>query len=114
MAAPGLPPVRHVSPMANYIPYYGKKLERFNRHERVFLAILRSQNDIELLREAAETVRLAKIRALKARRAQFPPSEKYAIEVAKLEGELAFWFALTDEEVIAGYRSGRLPKMSHR
>jgi len=94
--------------MANYIPWYGKKRERLAEHERAFLPLLQNETDVKQLREAADTVRLAQVRALKAKRAQLPPSEKYAVAIANLDREIQFWLALTGDEVIEGYRSGTL------
>ncbi|MGE5611068.1 MAG: hypothetical protein ACM359_17595 [Bacillota bacterium] len=54
------------TPMANYIPWYGKKRERLARHEEAFLSLLQNETDLKRLRDAAEMVRLAQVRALEA------------------------------------------------
>ena len=94
--------------MANYIAWYGKKRERLAEHERAFLPLLQQETDLKQLREAADTVRLAHVRALKARRAELPPSEASAVAIANLNREIRFWLALTVDDVIEGYRSGVL------
>ena len=97
-------------PMASYLPWYGKKRARLAECERTFLSLFHKGTDPKRLRQAAETVRLAQGRALKARRAQFPPSEKAAVAIANLDREIQFWQNLTADQVIEGYRSGSLCK----
>ena len=94
--------------MASYIAWYGKKRQCLAEHERKFAALLRNEKDMSRLAEGVEMVRAAQVRALKAIRAQLPPSEKNALGVANLDREIRFWVALAAEEVIEGYRTGKL------
>jgi hypothetical protein len=93
--------------MANYIPYYGKKRYRLAVHESEFAALLRTETNVSRLGDAAEKVRAAHVRALKAIRAQLPPSETHAVAVEKLDREIQFWIAVSAAEVIDGYQTGR-------
>ena len=94
--------------MANYIAWYGKKRARLQVREREFEKLLRETIDQTLLEEGAEAVRIAHIRALKAVRAQFGPSERNAAALCKLDEEIRFWLSLTVAEVVKGYQSGTL------
>ena len=96
--------------MASYIPWYGKKRERLAEHECTFRTLLQNDSNLKELREAADMVRLAHVRALKAKRAQLPPSEQSLAAIENLEREIQFWYVLTVDEVIQGYRTGTLPK----
>ena len=64
--------------MSNYIPWYGKKRESLHKREKELAALFRTSATAGNLSEAAEEVRLAKIRALKSKRAQLAPSETSA------------------------------------
>ena len=94
--------------MAGYIAWYGKKHEQLIEHEREFLALLQSDADPSGVAEAAEEVRAAQVRALKARRAVLKPSEKNAVAVANLDHEIAFWLGLPVKDIVGGYRTGKL------
>ena len=94
--------------MAGYIPWYGKKREHLMEHEREFVALLQSGADSLKVAEGAEEVRALQVRALKSTRAELPPSERNATAVANLEREIAFWLALSVEEIIDGYRTLKL------
>jgi hypothetical protein len=94
--------------MANYIAWYGKKRERLLERERDFLALLQTDTTESKLAEGAEEVRAAQVRAMKAMRAELPPSEKNARAVANLDQEIAFWTALSAGDVIDGYRTGKI------
>ena len=56
------------------------------------------------------SVRLAHVRALKAKRAQLPPTEKAMAAIENLDREIQFWTMLNADQIIAGYRDGSLPK----
>jgi hypothetical protein len=62
--------------MASYLPWYGKKRQHLAEYEREFVAFLQTGATDSRLAKAAEKVRAAQVRALKAKRAQLPPSEK--------------------------------------
>ena len=94
--------------MAGYIPWFGKKLGGLAEREREFASLLAKSAGEEVLANAAEAVRAAQIRALRAKRSQLPPSEKNAIAVSNLGQEIDFWQALSVADVIEGYRSGKL------
>jgi hypothetical protein len=94
--------------MATYIAWYGKKLEGLAQHEREFIDLLHSEPDATRLAEAAEEVRAAQIRALKAKRAQLVPSERNTRGFKNLEREIAFWLHVPVQTIIDGYRSEKL------
>ena len=94
--------------MAGYVPWFGKKRERLLARERAFVDQLRSGADAKQLTEAADAVRLAHVRGLKAKRAQVPPLERNAAVVANLDREIEFWLGLSAAQVIDGYRDGTL------
>ena len=94
--------------MANYIAWYGKKREHLIERERDLAALLKSEAEASRIAGAAEEVRAAQIRALKSKRAELPPSEKNARAVANLDREIEFWLGLTANEIIVGYRTGKL------
>lgn len=96
--------------MANYIPWYGKKKARLAEVEDAFIATLKNATDAKKLNEVADKVRLAHVRALKARRAQLPPTEKAVVAIEVLGRQIQFWMMLNAEQIIAGYRDGSLPK----
>src|SRR5690348_14668113 len=90
--------------MANYIAWYGKKRKHLIEREREFIALLQAGADGRRIAEAAEAVRAAKVRALKSKRAEFPPSEKSEVMVQNLELQIEFWLALPVEKIVEGYR----------
>ena len=94
--------------MASYTPYYGKKRYRLAVHEREFAALLRKETNVSRLADGAENVRAAQVCALRARRAQLPPSETHAVAIENLDRKIQFWLALSVEEVIEGYRTGKV------
>jgi hypothetical protein len=100
--------MRFVQVMANYIAWFGKKREHLIEREREFVALLQSDADATKLAACAEAVRAAQIRALKAKRAQLRPSERYAVAMEHLEDEIAFWLGLSFEQIAAGYRTEKL------
>ena len=95
--------------MAGYVPWFGKKRERLVDRERAFVTMLRAgAADAKQLAKAGDAVRLARVRELKARRAQLAPREKNAAKVAELDRKIAFWLALHPGDVVEGYRRGTL------
>lgn len=94
--------------MPGYVPWYGKKRERLLARERAFVDLLQVGGGAKELTEAAEAVRLAHVRELKAKRSQLPPSEKNAVVVANLDREIEFWLGRNAAQVIDGYRDGTL------
>jgi len=78
--------------------------------EETFIAILKDAADPKKLKEVADKVRLAHVRALKARRAELPPTEKAVIAIEGIDREIQFWMMLNAEQIVAGYRDGSLPK----
>src|SRR5437763_1524139 len=94
--------------MVSYLPWYGKKRERLAELEATFLAALQTATDAKRLHKSAETIRLAQIRALRAKRGQLARSEKNAVAVQNLNREIQFWLGLSVNQVIAGYRDGKL------
>jgi hypothetical protein len=59
--------------MANYIPTYTKKLEMLKKQEERLRRLVCHGAERKNLLNAAEDVRLARIRMLKARKATIPP-----------------------------------------
>jgi hypothetical protein len=94
--------------MANYIAWFGKKRARLAECETQFAELLRLNASHSQIAEGADTIRAAQIRALKAKLAQLPPQEQYAVAVDNLNCEIQFWINLPAEELIEGYRSGKL------
>lgn len=94
--------------MASYVPRYGKKRERLAELERELTALLQTEAEAARVAEAAQAVRAARVRALKAKRAELAPSEKNTVAVENLEREIQFWLWLPVEQVIDGYRTGKL------
>jgi len=100
--------------MANYIPWYGKKRARLVAHEQRFIAVLQSNADGDEIAEAAEEVRAAKIRALKAKRAQLPPAEISLAKVEELNGEIERWLSMPTEAIVEAYENGLPPHQRGR
>jgi hypothetical protein len=96
--------------MASYVPWYGKKREQLAKHEREFVALLQNTADTRKLRKAAEIVRAAQVRALKAQLARLPASEKSADVIANLEREIQFWLELPLAAILEMYRLKVPPK----
>lgn len=94
--------------MSNYIPWLGKKRQQLAIREGELLEALTSETNMSKLKEAAERVRAAQVRAIKAKRAQLPPWEKNAIAAANLDSEVRFWLSISCDQIIEGYRSGKL------
>src|SRR5689334_9755279 len=87
--------------MANYIAWYGKKRQHLLEREREFSLLLQHEADADKIADAAQEVRAAQVRALKSKRAQLGPS-------ARLDREIEFWLGLSVEQIVDGYRSGKL------
>jgi hypothetical protein len=90
--------------MASYIPWFGKKRQRFTERERELMELLQNSRDAKAIIDSAERVRVAKIRALKARRAMLGPSEKNTIEFEDLNSKIEQWLAMPIETIIGPYR----------
>jgi len=94
--------------MPGYIPGIGKRLEALAECERQFLEALASDPVPDKLAEVADQVRDAQIRALRAKAAQLVPSERNASGREHIMQEVRFWKRLTVDEIIQGYREGKL------
>jgi hypothetical protein len=94
--------------MASYLPWFGKKREHLAWCEEMFAPLLSRQADDPELVKCAEAVRVAQIRALRAKRAQLRPSEPYRVAMENLKKEIEVWQALSIMEIVKGYRSGKL------
>jgi hypothetical protein len=60
--------------MANYVVNYTKKLHKLHDREECLRRLISHSAETKKLLDAAEEVRLARIRVLKARKAAIPPS----------------------------------------
>jgi hypothetical protein len=96
--------------MAAYIAWYGKKLAALGQCEQELIESITANAPLAKISACAEKVRLAHIRALKSKRAQFPPSEKSAVAMNGFENRVAFWANVPVETIIAGYRTGRFQR----
>ncbi|HQY87485.1 MAG TPA: hypothetical protein PK402_02425 [Tepidisphaeraceae bacterium] len=94
--------------MTSYIAWYGKKRVRLAEMEMEFINQLHHQVTGVKLDRGAEEVRLAQIRALKSKRAELKPSGQNELAIAHLNDEIKFWMTLSVEEIIDGYKSGKL------
>ncbi|AGA28713.1 hypothetical protein [Singulisphaera acidiphila] len=72
--------------MSNYVPWYGKKRSHLTERESDLLRSLDRGENAGKVNQAAEEVRLAKIRMLKAERSQVVVSnQSHAIVTARLD-----------------------------
>jgi len=90
--------------MASYVPWYGKKREQLAKHEHELMLFLQKGTEMSKVLKAAEIVRAAEVRALKARIAQLPASEKSAGTIVDLEHEIQVWMQLPVAAIIEKYR----------
>ena len=90
--------------MAGYVLWHGKKRQLLARREQEFQAILQAETNTEKLKEWAEEIRAAQIRALKSKRAQLPPSEKNLEKVNELEREMEIWLHSPADSIIEIYK----------
>ncbi len=90
--------------MAGYIPWYGKKRQRLKQVEKEFIELLHQVRDPSVLAEAAEELRAAHIRALKARRDYLAPCEKNATAFQNRAREIEQWTNLPVQAIIRRYR----------
>ena len=90
--------------MAGYIPWYGKKRARLKKVEQDLISLLRQPTHSSAIAEAAEKLRAAQIRALKARRDYLAPSEKNTVAFQNRDREIAEWKNRSAEEIIQIYR----------
>jgi hypothetical protein len=72
--------------------------------EDEFLALLNDAAGTTRIAEAAETLRLAHIRALKEKRQSLAPSEKNAAIYGKIEAAIRQWTELPEDAIIEAYR----------
>lgn len=100
--------------MIDSTAWQGKKREQLAKIERQFRALLQTEKNQLKLADAADQIRAAQIRVLKARRAKLVPSERNAIAVAHRDREIAYWLGLTAGQIIEGYRRGSLGAASPR
>jgi hypothetical protein len=91
--------------MANYIPYYGKKLYRLSEAERKFAKLLESGVGGKVLADGVEQVRMAHARALKAMRAIKMPTERGADAIEEINQQIECWLAASAESIIEYYRT---------
>lgn len=94
--------------MASYIPWFGKKRAALAEHEQNLREAIESKVAPALLAKAAEEVRNAHLRALRARLAQLAPCGKNAVANRNILREMETWRQLSTEQIIQGYRDGKL------
>ncbi|MCB9877701.1 MAG: hypothetical protein H6835_08890 [Planctomycetes bacterium] len=90
--------------MTNYIPRYAKKNDRFHALEASLVRLLRAGAADDDIERAADEVREQKIRALRARKAKFPPKESSAAELAALDEGIAAWQQVELSALLEIYR----------
>lgn len=90
--------------MAGYVPYYSKKRERREYLESVLLRILGTDAAPKRVLRAAEAVRQAKMRELASRRAELPPKQELATELAAIDRQMGTWSTIPLEAIVDSYR----------
>jgi hypothetical protein len=94
--------------MAGYVPWYRKKIERLARVQRELVDLLREGADLEQVVRAAEEVRRAKVRVLKAERARIPPAAgPRATRLVRIDDEIRHWLTLSVQTIIAEWSGNR-------
>lgn len=90
--------------MANYVAHHSKKRERLARMEEDLVRSIRSGDLRERQLFLADEVRLAKVRALKAERAQFEPATRgYSDRMAAIDEQIASLEVTASENILAEY-----------
>ena len=100
--------------MSNYIPWYGKKREHLARRERALIALLRSDGDAGRILKAAEEVRAAKIRAIRAQQARYAPAGSRLETLAHFDREIEQWLSMPIAALIESCRGRREPNRPRR
>jgi hypothetical protein len=94
--------------MSNYIPWYGKKRERLARRENDLHRVLLRVGSEEEVTRAAEEVRAARIRVLKAERARVRPcGGPHATRFQEVDDAIRECLATPVDAIIAEYRRKR-------
>ena len=93
--------------MAGYIPWYGKKRERLATRIKELRELMAANADEDQIAKAAEFVRDAKIRSLKAARSRIPPSEKRVKQVDKLGREVQQWVTLPIADILSSINASQ-------
>jgi hypothetical protein len=95
--------------MANYIAHHTKKKERLKRLEHQLSRSVHAAASLEQRLQLAEEIRLARIRALRATRATFPPKTiSQTNRGTALEAKIASLERMTGADILAefGQRTG--------
>lgn len=94
--------------MATYLPSHTKKRDALAKLEAEFGAMLENNVQVALLVVAAEGLRMAHIRALRATRGSLRPAGKSDVAYRNLDREVNYWQRLPGEQIIEGYRAAKL------
>ncbi len=90
--------------MANYLAYHTKKRERLVRLEEDLTRSIRGGESRERQLVLDDEVRLAKIRVLRAERAQFEPAARgYTDRFAAIDEQIASLETIASEKILAEY-----------
>jgi hypothetical protein len=99
--------------MAGYVPHFTKKRERLERLEQDLVRSIRSGDSRDRQLSLADEIRLARIRVLRAERANCLPSDgglhqRFGAWVgdkryAKIEAEISALDAISAEEILSEY-----------
>lgn len=79
---------RHVRLM-NYIPHYTKKKQQLARRKAALVRLLNSDASVTKLLAAAEEVRAAKVRVLRAQRATLAPTDRNTEQFERVDARIA-------------------------
>ena len=90
--------------MTNYVPRHSKKRERFERVESELMRAISSGAQPAVLERLVFDVRQAKLRALRARKAQLPPKGEFADEIAAIDRSIEAWLHRGSDEILDQYR----------
>ena len=87
--------------MANYVAHYRKELQRLARKKLDLARLIDRGGTEEQIAQAAEEVRVSKLRAIEAQRAQIAPCEANADKLRRLQEEIKVWQNLPIAAVVA-------------
>jgi hypothetical protein len=93
--------------MTNYIPHYTKKKQILARKEQKLRCLLEQSADLQKLITAAEGIRDARIRVLRAKRATIPPEGTAQVAFDRIDQEIDCLLSTAPQIILAefGYSS---------
>ncbi|HEX8325109.1 MAG TPA: hypothetical protein VF595_14490 [Tepidisphaeraceae bacterium] len=90
--------------MAGYIPYFQKKLLRLTEQEQRLTELIAGNASAAELLDVAEQVRAARVRAIRSKQAELPPSERNAAQAKQFAELVQQWLGLSSEAIVEVYR----------